>query len=139
MATYNLTVTGEQLRLIWEALEEYERLRMGQWFDFATDVAANGYVYDKRNPDNDRLFDEYIQRRNSSQELFNRAYRIAAPKITQKTESMLIAEDMWTAIRHHLYMERPAEERQGYSTAAYPPLHSGSEPRIKIERTDNDS
>ena len=136
MATYNLTVTGEQLRLIWEALEEYERLRMGQFSDFVNDVALNGYVYDKRNPDNSKLFDAYIERRNGSQELFNRAYRIAAPTITQKTESMLIAEDMWTAIRHHLYMERPAEERQGYSTAAYPPLHLGSEPRIKIERAE---
>ena len=134
MATYNLTVTGEQLSLIWAALEEYERLRMGQFSDFVNDVARNGYVYDKSNPDNGRLFDEYIQRRNNSQELLNLAYRIAAPKITSKTEDMLIAEDMWTAIRHHLYMERPAEERQGYSTAAYPPLHSGSEPRIKIER-----
>lgn len=139
MATYNLTVTGEQLRLIWESLEEYERLRMGQFCDYVNDVARNGYVYDNRNPDNGKLFGEYIDRRNDSQDLFNLAYRIAAPKIIQKTESMLIAEDMWTAIRHHLYMERPAEERQGYSTAAYPPLHSGSEPRIKIERADNDS
>ena len=136
MATYNLTVTGEQLRLIWEALEEYERLRMGQWFDFATDLAANGYVYDKNNPDNDRLFDEYIDRRNKSQDEFDKAYRIAAPRIIQKTESMLIAEDMWTMIRHYLYMERPAEKRKIFNVASYPPLHSGSEPRIKIERRD---
>ena len=136
MATYKLTVTGEQLSLIWEALEEYERLRMGQFTDFVNDVARNGFVYDRSNPDNCGLFDEYIQRRNNSQELFNLAYRIAAPKIIQKTESMLIAEDMWTAIRHHLYMEKPEEERRTYSTASYPPLHSGSEPRIKIERAE---
>ena len=139
MAEYKLTVTPEQLRLIWESLEEYERLRMGQFFDFVNDVALNGYKYDKSNPDNSKLFDAYIERRNDSEDLFNQAYRIAAPKITPKTESMLIAEDMWTAIRHHLYMERPAEERRTYSTAAYPPLHYGSEPRIKIERTSDDS
>lgn len=134
MVEYKLTVTDTQLKLIWAALEEYERLRMGQFSDFVNDVALNGYVYDESNPDNSRLFDEYIRRRNDSQELFYQAYRIAAPKITRKTEDMLIAEDMWTAIWHHLYMERPAEERRRYNTASFPPLHYGSEPRIKIER-----
>ena len=137
MSEYKLTVTEAQLKLIWEALEEYERLRMGQFSDFVDDIALNGYIYDKSNPDNGKLFDRYIHRRNESNEVFEVAYRIACPNTQFKTEKMLIAEDMWTVIRHHLWMEKPASEREGvYNTASYPPLHNGSEPRIKIERTE---
>ena len=134
MSEYKLTVTEAQLKLIWEALEEYERLRMGQFSDFVDDIALNGYVYDNSKPDNDKLFDRYIHRRNSGKEVFEVAYRIACPDTQLKTEKMLIAEDMWTVIRHHLWMENPASEREGvYNTATNPPLHSGSEPRIKIK------
>lgn len=110
-------------------------MRMGQFFDFVTDIAKNGFVYNKDNPDNSESFDAYIIRRNDAQDIFDAAYRIACPKVERKTDNMLIAEDMWTAIRHHLWMELPEEERRdNYSTASYSPLHYGSEPRIKIER-----
>lgn len=76
---YKVSLTENQLNVVNAALEDYVRTRMNQWLDFSTEVAQNGFVYDKDNPDNDKLFSEYIQRRNDSKELFEKAYAVAAP------------------------------------------------------------
>lgn len=135
MKTYKICVNENQLRLIMNALESYFRLRMGQFFDYCNDVAANGYVYDKTNPDNDKLFDAYIERRNNSKEMFEEAYRVAAPNLYErkKTPAMQNAIDIWHVIRHIFYLERP-EPKDHYTTDAYPPHQTGEEPLPTVER-----
>lgn len=133
MSNYTLTLTGEQLTVLNTALEWFFRLQMGQFFDYATEIAHDGYKYDKSNPDNDRLFSEYIDRRNTSQEMFERAFRVAQPKLCYKTNDMLIAEDMWAVIRHSFWEERP-EPKPHDTTDSYPPLHVSDQPPVKIAR-----
>ena len=43
---YKLSLTDNQLSVLLVALEDYFRTRMNQWFDFATEVAKNGYEYE---------------------------------------------------------------------------------------------
>lgn len=133
---YKLTISKNQLRVIMIALESYFRTRMGQFFDFASDVAKNGFEYTKDNPDNDRLFNEYIYRRNESQELFEHAYDVAAPNHYErkKTKDMVTAIDIWHVIRHQRYLDRK-EPKDHYTVDAYPPFPSGSEPLPRIEVT----
>ena len=138
MKQYKLTMTGEQLVVMSTALEWFFRLQMGQFFDYATEIAKDGYEYDKENPDNDRLFNEYIFRRDECQEHMEIAYRIAQPRVCNCTEDMNIAIDMWQAIRYYRWKERP--EPKPYDTVdSRPPLHRSSEPPIQIGRADHDA
>ena len=100
---------------------------------FASDVAKNGFEYTKDNPDNDRLFDEYINRRNDSQDLFEKAFDVAAPNMYErkKTPDMITALDIWHVIRHQMYLEYP-EPKDHYTVDAYPPSPWGNEPLPKI-------
>ena len=131
--TYKLAVTKNQLRVIMIALESYFRTRMGQFFDLATDVAKNGFVYTKDNPENDRLFNEYINRRNDSQDMFEKAFNVAAPDPYKrnKTPDMVTAIDIWHVIRYQMYLEFP-EPKDHYTVDAYPPTPWGNEPLPKI-------
>ena len=132
---YKLTVSDNQLRVIGKALEWYFRTALGQFFDYADEVALNGFEYDKANPDNDRLFNEYIQRRNESHDLFEKAYDIAAPDRGKRTKTpdMRIAIDLWHVIRYQRYLERP-EPKDHYTVDAYPPRPWTDEPLMKLEK-----
>lgn len=139
MKQYDLTLTEGQLVVMFTALEQFFRLQMGQFFDYATEIAKDGYEYDKENPDNDRLFREYICRRESCQEHMNLAYRIARPRgVSNCTEDMNIAIDMWQAIRYFRWKERP-EPKPHDTVDSRPPLHRSSEPPIQIGREDHDT
>ena len=134
---YTLELSEEQAKIIKIALEEYFRLRMNQWFDFATNIALFGYEYDKSDQDNERKFNAYINRRNESQELFEKAFRTAQPDYHMKTDEMMIAEDIWQVIRHKLYLDRGGDPN-GWSVDAREPLRISDEPLPKMEVIDND-
>lgn len=132
---YTLTVTRKQLKLIEEALESYARIRMNQWFDFSTEIAEYGYVYDRSNPDNDRLFSDYIERRNDSKEMFEKAFERAVPNPNdrRKTPAVQNAIDIWHVIRYLFYQERP-EPKDHYTVDSFPPFQTGEEPLPTLER-----
>lgn len=130
---YTLEISEKQAEIIKIALEEYFRLRLNQWFDFATNIALCGYEYNKNDLDNDRKFDDYINRRNESQELFEKAFRIAQPNYQMKTDEMMIAEDIWQVIRHKLYLDRGGDPNS-YVVDARKPVKMSDEPLPKIER-----
>ena len=138
MKDYALTVNEAQLITIQTALEWFFRLQMGQFFDYATEISKCGYVYDNADPENKRKFDEYIQRRNDSQELFESAFRIAQPYWCCKTEDMEIAIDIWEQIRYFLWLERP-EPKPHDTVDSRHPLHRSNEPPIQIRRETNDT
>lgn len=128
---YTLELSEKQAEIIKIALEEYFRLRMNQWFDFATNIALCGYKYDKSDPDNDRKFNSYINRRNKTQELFEKAFRVAQPDYQRKTDEMAIAEDIWQVLRHRLYLDRGGD-LNGWSVDARKPIKISDEPLPKI-------
>ena len=131
---YTLEITEKQAKIIRIALEEYFRLRMNQFFDFATDISLCGYEYGKNDPGNDKKFNDYINRRNESQELFEKAFRIAQPNYQMKTDKMMIAEDIWQVIRHKLYLDR-GEDPNDWCVDAREPIKMSDEPLPKMERT----
>lgn len=106
---YRITLTEQQLRVVRVALEEYFRLRLGQDMDFCDDIASMNTDLSADNPEHNRIFDRFICRRNCMRELMAAFFRIAfgphgVPE--KKTADMLIAEDIWDAIRVHLGISR---------------------------------
>lgn len=128
---YILEITEKQAEIIKIAMEEYFRLRMNQWFDFAENIALS-YRYDKNDPDNARKFNAYINRRNKSQELFEKAFRVAQPDYQRKTDEMAIAEDIWQVLRHRLYLDRGGDPN-GWSVDARKPIKISDETLPKME------
>lgn len=137
---YTLTVSETQLALIGEALNSYTRLRLGQYSDYVNEIAENGYVYDKSNPNNARLFNEYIKRRNDAQELLEQAYNVAAPDVYKRkiSQQMQNAIDIWHVIRYQFYLNRKAQPGfvEHYTVDSYPPSQFGDEPLPKLKKID---
>ena len=122
---YIVELTEPQMRMAVEALEEYFRLRMGQDFDFSTDMAGINTDLSPEHPEHERIFDRYIVRRDCLRAIMGAYYRVAfEPRhfLEKKTEGMLIAECMWEAFRHALGMSRWDK-----------PMQIGGEPLPKIE------
>lgn len=134
---YTFEISEEQAEIIKIALEEYFRLRLNQWFDFATNIALCGYEYDKNDPGNDKKFNDYINRRNESQELFEKAFRTAQPNYQMKTDEMMIAEDIWQVMRHRMYLDRGGDPN-GWSVDAREPIKLSDETLPKMEVFDSD-
>lgn len=128
---YTITVTEEQLRTIRVACEWYERTLMGQFFDLCTEISFMR-SHEREQPD----FDTKITRRNSAQDMMDRAYRIMLPLgAEQKTDVMMIAEDLWTSIRHFLWLQEP-EPKSHIGNDAFPPLLLSGQPAPEIRRAD---
>lgn len=130
---YTLEVSENQMRLIQKALESYERERMGQFGTLADDLASFNFTYDKDDPNNDENFREYISRRDKVREYFDRGYKEACPWVTDKTDEMMVAEDMWMELRYQLWKDRPG--LKSYNTVeSRGALRYGIEPLIKINQ-----
>ena len=125
----------DELRFLQNALEEYFRIRLNQWFDFTTDVATAGYVYDKANPDNDKLFDEYIRRRNKAYDRFTTEVNKVRTWNTPQTAAMQRAQDVWQVIRNRLYLDNGGDPN-GWNVAARTPMSVSGEflPKILIQK-----
>ena len=121
---YTIELTKKQMLMIETATEEYFRLRMGQDWEFCDDIAGLNHDLDPTNPNFERNFDNFIKRRDHLRELMQAFYRIAfEPEgyLKAKSEEMLIAEDIWEAVRIALGRSRWDS-----------PLHVGSEPFPKV-------
>lgn len=122
---YTIELTENQVRVIQNALEEYFRLRMGQDFDFSMDMAMLNTDLSPENQNHDKLFDDYIKRRDHLRQLMRAYFGIAFEPngyLEAKTDDMLIAECIWDAIRCVRGLSRFEQ-----------PLHTGSEPVPKIK------
>ena len=124
---YTIELTENQVGVIQNALEEYFRLRMGQYTEFCTDMAELNADLSPDNPNHELIFDRYIQRRDHMEEVMRAFFRIAFEPtgyLKEKTDDMLIAECIWDAIRCERGLSRWEQ-----------PLHTGSEPVLKINVT----
>ena len=97
-----LELTEPQARITLLALEEWFRMRMGQYSDLANTLALYNYKYDAENK---AEFDRRMVRRDAIQEVVKAMLRIAFPvygtpeKVTPETR---IASDIWSALRYEL-------------------------------------
>ena len=125
---YRIELTEEQMRVIQTALEEYFRLRMGQEWDFCDDMACMGRTFPKDDPERTRAVDAFIIRRDHLREMMKGCFNIAFEPhgyLREKTDDMLIAEDIWDSIRFARGISKWNDV-----------LHVGSEPLPKIQKVE---
>lgn len=123
---YTIELTEKQLAIVQNALEEWFRLRMGQDMDFCDDLARMNTDLSMDNPNHERIFDNYISRRDHMRVVMKAFFCIAFEPnghLIEKTEEMLVAETIWDAIRC-----ARGQSRWGQ------PLVLGGEPCPKIEK-----
>lgn len=125
--------TKEELRTLLMIVEEFMRMRMGQFMDFVDDVAHNGWEYNKDEPGNDKKFDEYINRRNEAHKLFDNAYYNSFCD-RYKSEKVLIAEDLYDVIKHQIWLDTPSMQ-ESFNVWSYEPMlwSNYKMPQIKKE------
>ncbi len=100
--TYHMELTDEQMRVVEKSLEMYFRLMMGQGSMFSEEMAALNADLSADNPNHDRIFNAYIQRRDHIQEIMRAVFSIAYEPtgyMDEKSDDMMIAECIWDAIR----------------------------------------
>lgn len=134
-ATYQLTCTESQLRLIQTALERYFRLGMGQFWDYCDDLCFAGFDYTA--PQDEVRADEFnhcIDRRDLAMEQFETAYKQAVgPGIRRKTPDEQRAIDIYQTIRHQLWLDKP-EPKNHLLVDSDPPLNLSGEKLVEVRR-----
>lgn len=106
MAMHKLRFTYDQLMLMTSALEEFFRLRMGQDYSLSEELGAAGL--DIYGPGHEACFQKYLDRRSVLKEIMKGFFQIAfdGPYCPGKTEDMLVAMDIWDAVRVYTEMSR---------------------------------
>lgn len=133
---YRITLTEEQLRVVNCALEEYFRLALNQWWDLSDRLCMNGVDFSKNNPEHDKIFERFLQRRDAVREVFACAGRIMWPcELPPKSDEQLISEDIWSAIRHQLYLDSGSTDT--WRVDAHPSCQWGPEPLPVIEKVED--
>lgn len=138
---YRIEISEEQLRVIGLAVDEYMRLRMGQFDALAEDLAYDGvprvedcrgeYIYDTA----------LIKRRDSIEKLFEAAYKMAFPPRgyrKRQHDSWGTCIDLVHAIEHQQWLDAPEgkKEAPGATYRSRGPVPLGREPYPKIERVE---
>lgn len=134
---YAVTLNERQLRLICTAVEEYGRLRMGQTWDLAADLAFQHYEYKQDDPE----FDKRILRRDACKEMLELAMRAASGgnlEYFRKTEDVQVALDMYSVIRNFFWHQLPEDKRENWTVDADPIYIWGPEPKMDIKKEEND-
>ncbi len=133
-AEFTVRLNERQLRLMQRALENWARLRMGQTWDLADDLAFQHYEY----KNDDQEFNQRLLRRDATRELLDLAMRAASGgnymDHFNKTDDVMVALDMYFTIRNFFWHQKPIEERDTWTTDADPLYLWGPEPKMKIEK-----
>lgn len=125
---YRLEVNEKQLSLIGLALEEYARVRIGQFHDLANDIAFMNF--DSSNYTKEE-FNTRIANRDEFQETTERLYRKMFPRLHPRTEECDTVLDMWQVIRHQQWLDM--DSRTYSDVRSREAMRLGTEPLIKIE------
>lgn len=126
-----LELNEAQAMVVQVALEEWFRLRMGQSYDLANDLAFMGYKRDEKRPE---LFDAAITKRNSIEYVIKAMFNIAWPhygtpeKVEERTH---IASDIWSVLRHETWNAK-TDGTDGWRVDAATPIQLGPEPLPKV-------
>lgn len=112
------------------AVEEWSRLRMGQGFDLATDLAFIDYQRDKSRPEE---FNFRIQIRDALHAIIKSIFQVVfgpSGVPTSVPPEVHVASDIWSALRYELSSKDAVWDRS--------PFQMGPEPlpKITVEETD---
>lgn len=137
---FALELTENQMQLVKEALEEYFRIRMNQWWDLSDSLARKNVDFSRENPNHEKIFDDYIIRRDCVRCALESVGRMLwGPNgytIGPKTEEELIAEDIWQVIRYTLWNERHEPGEDTWCVDSRKPMQCSKEPLPKCRRID---
>lgn len=125
---YKIEVDDEQLNIMRIAIEEYFRIRMGQYWDLADTIAFTGFDYDNYTKEE---FDRRITSRDTLRDLldgYSRTYRI-----NEKPDDISMAVDMWHVIEHQQWLDMDPKPKLHRASGKPFPMCSGVE-LMKIER-----
>lgn len=137
---YCVEISEEQLRIISVAVDEYMRLRMGQFEPLTEDLVFDGedkkQLYEK--PYDIRV---YNARKHCIETMFEAAYKLAYPPFGHRErqhDSWGTCIDLVHAIEHQQWLDAPENKREapGTTNRSFDPVPLGHEPFPKIERVD---
>ena len=123
-----LELNEAQARVVQAALGEWFRLRMGQSFDLANDLAFMGYKRDEEN--HQERFNAAIVKRNSLEYVIKAMFNIAWPHYGTPREvepRTHIASDIWSVMRHTLW-RASTDGTEDWRVDSATPIQLGPEP-----------
>lgn len=137
---YRIEVSEEQLRVIGLAVDEYMRVRMGQF-----DALAEDLVYD--DVDRAEVYKDSRQcgilneRHRNLESMFETAYKLAYPPLgyrERQHDSWGTCIDLVHAIEHQQWLDAPEgkKEAPGTTYRSHGPVPLGREPYPKIEKVE---
>ena len=118
-----IEMSETQARLVLEAVEEWFRLRLGQYHQTADGLAFLGFRYSE---DKREEFDDRIMRRNDISYVLRAVMDIAFPwtSVPKTTEpDVTIASDIWSQLRWELSKKDEWDRT---------PFQMGTEPMVKV-------
>lgn len=126
---YKVELTEDQMRVIQNCVETMMRIEMGQVDMLAERLAEYNVDFSQDNPNHEKIFDQYIAKRDAISEVLEAAVRIAFSSYgvpEKKDDDTLIAECIWDSIKFARGLSRWG--------AVFP---IGKEPVPKIEVIDD--
>lgn len=125
---YILELNENQIRIVKDALEEYFRIRMGQWRDLADSLASKNADLSSDNPRHKEMLVRYIVERDAVEKVLKCAGDIlwGTTYCNPKSEDQLIAEDIWKVILHELWKDK--QDRANWSVYSMEPFQESKEP-----------
>ena len=134
---WRVTLNDDQLKLINRALEFYFRTILGQGNYMADEIVDEHYYPFDRSADNyKKRFDAYLRDRDVISEIFRAVFRIlygAYGVPERQSDNIMAMEDMWSVIRHAMWLDRPEPKPHDTVDASGPYIRPGNAP-IKVER-----
>lgn len=133
---FQLELNGAQAKLIERALEEYFRLRLGQFSDFADSMAFRGFDYENHT---DEEFCKCIQHRTEISEELEHLKRVIWPSYefgAQKAQEDVNIIDIWHVIRHELYLASGGDPN-AMVVMADKPRREGEYPLPKLRKSES--
>lgn len=135
-AKFQLEMNGAQAKLIELALEEYFRLRLGQFSDFTDSLAFQGFDYENHT---DEDFNERIRHRDAINKEAERLKKAIWPPYgfgIQKSQTEVNIIDIWHVIRHELYLAAGGDPNS-FVVMADTPRREGEYPLPKMRKLEN--
>lgn len=133
---YRITLTETQLRVIQNICELRFRIDLLQGHELTEVLSQINTDLSPDNPNHNRIFDLYIERRNAIGEIIDAIFRIVVPYRNmerKRDRTSLICEDIYQAIRYRLYLDNPNRDQYGYSVESRPPFQVSDLPLPIIE------
>lgn len=130
---YTLTVSDKYLHVIFKSLEWFLCAQTGQFSKMAEEIEKCEFEYSPGNENNADELEAYMTRRDNAIKLMQEAFFVARDgKLpVNDTEEVLLAQDVWYAIRHKLWLDSPEPKSHNTIAALKPtPLTGEDMPHI---------